>query len=296
MSIKNPFLITRRVVQITILILFVLGNYSLLELRKHQGKENIFVQNTPSLEVDGSILSKEQVSTILSGDLSFSKVFGVIPLADPFTSLQLFLAGGILAFDVWLGVLLIVLFYGIFVGRAYCAYVCPVNLLTDFAAYLRSKLGLNSLKGIFLPRGFKYAVLVCSLILSVLFAIPAFESINPISALHRGLIFGMGFGILGILAIFFFDLFVLRHGFCGYVCPVGAAFSLIGKFALLRVKHDAKHCSKCMKCLAICPEKQVLDMVGKESRSVDSMACLRCGRCIEVCEDDALNFTFRREK
>lgn len=288
---KNKFLILRRLVQMAILGLFVLGNYAVLELRNHQEEKREIVRNTADFELSGAILSKENASTILSGNLSFSKIFGEIPLSDPFATLQLFLAGGVVAFDIWLGVLLIVLFYGVFAGRAYCAYVCPVNLLTDLASFLRKKFGMNALKGLNLPRGFKYGVLLCSLILSFAFGIPAFESINPVSAFHRGVIFGMGFGIMGAMAIFLFDLFVLKDGFCGHVCPIGATFSLIGKFAFLKVKHDASKCTKCMKCIGICPEPQVLDMVGKKSALVTQMACLRCGRCIESCDDDALKFT-----
>jgi hypothetical protein len=33
-----------------------------------------------------------------------------------------------------------------------------------------------------------------------------------------------------LLAVFLFDLFVMRHGWCGHLCPVGAFYSLIGRF------------------------------------------------------------------
>lgn len=293
---RYRFLILRRVIQIALLLGFMLGNYAVLELRNHQGEEQLSVRNTPDLEISAMVLSKENFSDVLLGNLSASRVLGKIPLSDPFATLQLFLAGGVLALDIWIGAVLVALFYGIFAGRAYCAYVCPMNLITDLANFLRKKLGLNALRVLNLPRGFRYGVLVLSLILSFVFAIPAFESINPISALHRGMVFGMGFGIAGVAMVFLFDLLVLKNGFCGHVCPVGATFSLIGKFALLRVKHDASKCTKCMRCIEICPEPQVLDMVGKRSELVKQMACLKCGRCIESCSDDALNFSLMGEK
>lgn len=293
---KNRFLILRRFFQLMILGLFVLGNYAILELRSHQEERNIIIRNTPDFELSGTILSKDNLSTILSGNLSFSKILGQISLSDPFATLQLFLAGGVLALDIWLGALLVFFFYGVFAGRAYCAYVCPVNLLTDLASLLRKKLGINAFKAVNLPRGFKYGVLFLSLLLSFVFAIPAFESINPVSAFHREVIFGMGFGLLGVAAIFIFDLFVLKDGFCGHICPIGATFSLIGKFAFLKVKHDVSKCTQCMKCIGICPEPQVLDIVGKRSAFVNQMACMRCGRCIELCDDNALKFSLIGEK
>lgn len=49
--------------------------------------------------------------------------------------------------------------------------------------------------------------------------IAAFEFVSPISMLHRGIVFGMGFGWSAIAMIFLFDLFVLKNGWCGHVCP-----------------------------------------------------------------------------
>jgi ferredoxin-type protein NapH len=48
-----------------------------------------------------------------------------------------------------------------------------------------------------------------------------------------------------------------------------------------------------MKCKEVCPEVQVLSMVGKKSEQVLSGECTNCARCIEVCDDDALNFSIR---
>jgi len=61
----------------------------------------------------------------------------------------------------------------------------------------------------------------------------------------------------------------------------------------MRVRHDSDKCTLCMECKAICPEKEVLHMVGKESAYVSMGECINCGRCIEVCNHDALNFSIR---
>jgi phosphoribosylaminoimidazole-succinocarboxamide synthase len=57
------------------------------------------------------------------------------------------------------------------------------------------------------------------------------ELINPVSMLHRGLIFGIGTAWMVVLAIFLFDLFVMSRGWCGRLCPVGAFYSLIGRWS-----------------------------------------------------------------
>jgi ferredoxin-type protein NapH len=51
-----------------------------------------------------------------------------------------------------------------------------------------------------------------------------------------------------------------------------------------------------MKCKEVCPETQVLHMIGKKSIKVMDAECTNCGRCIEVCDDDALGFSIANIK
>lgn len=233
--------------------------------------------------------------TVLMGNLSTSVLFDIIPLSDPYAVLQMFAAGAVLATDLLIGALIISVFYLIVGGRVFCSWVCPVNLVTDAAALLRRKIGVDSFaKRQPASRNIRYWVLALSLIISFMMGIAAFEFISPISILHRGIIFGFGFGWAAVLIIFLFDLFVLKNGWCGHVCPLGGFYSLIGNFSLIRVQHTEENCTLCMKCKVVCPEQQVLYMVGKESIPVLSGECTNCARCIEVCDDDALSFSIRK--
>ncbi len=99
-----------------------------------------------------------------------------------------------------------------------------------------------------------------------------------------------------ILVIFLFDLFVLKNGWCGHICPLGGFYSLIGKYSLIRVHHNVDNCTECMKCKEVCPEDQVLFMITKESLPVLNGECTNCARCIEECDDDALNFSIKKLK
>lgn len=303
---KTKYLILRRLSQCVILMLFIMGNYSIATLKNVQTKASVgvFGGNIESLLGDSSsVVAKEPsaFSNIVQGNLSHSQWFGgAFNLTDPLSALQIFLAGGGIALDVALGVLLVVFIYGVFLGRAYCAFVCPINLITDLANFLREKIGLNRTQHkLFLPRSTRFVILAIGLVLSVICGVAAFELISPISMLHRGLVFGMGFGIFAIVAVFLFDLCVLKNGFCGHICPLGAMYSLIGKFALLRVYHTSSNCTKCMQCVRVCPEPEVLKPIGKQDGAFKTMTCLRCGRCIEVCDDNALRFSilnFTKEK
>jgi ferredoxin-type protein NapH len=103
----------------------------------------------------------------------------------------------------------------------------------------------------------------------------------------------MGHGWTLVLAIFLFDLLIVNHGFCGHLCPLGGFYSLITRFSLIRVRHDKAKCTLCMKCTAICSERQVLPMVGKANSMVVSGECTNCARCIEVCDEGAMRFGMR---
>lgn len=262
MLYRNRFLILRRLVQLSLLFLYLMGNYA--------------------------------GWTVLQGNLSNSLILGTIPMSDPFAILQILLAGGIVAFNALIGALVVLLVYGMFVGRAFCAWICPMNMVTDLANWLRKVLQIDETeRRIWMNRNIRYWILGLTLILSLMLALPAFEFISPIAMLHRGIIFGMGAGFAAVVIVFLFDLFVHRNGFCGYVCPLGGFYSLVTRFSLLRVKHDQEKCTLCMKCKEICPEKEVLHMVGKRSEFVTMGECINCGRCIEVCDDSALSFSIR---
>ena len=231
---------------------------------------------------------------MLQGNLSSSLLMGFIPLSDPFAVLQMFSAGALMATNLLIGAGVITLFYLIVGGRVFCSWVCPVNMITDMANYFRRKFNLKQVqKKQPASRNIRYWVIGLTLILSYILGITAFEFVSPIAITHRGIIFGLGFGWAAMLAIFLFDLFILKNGWCGHICPIGATYSLIGKFSLIRVNHDSDACTNCRKCIEVCPENQVLFMINKESIPVLSGECTNCARCIEVCDDDALNFSIR---
>lgn len=231
---------------------------------------------------------------VLEGNLGSSLFLGTIPLADPFAVIQMSAAGALLGLDVLIGAAIITLFYALIGGRAFCSWVCPINMVSDAANGLRRVLRVNEVeRRVVISRHLRYWVLALSIALSAIFGVAAFEFISPIGMLNRGLIFGIGFGAAVVAGVFLFDLFGVKNGFCGHLCPLGGFYSLIGRFSLIRVKHNQEKCTLCMKCTAICPEKPVLHMIGKRSEFVAMGECTNCARCVEVCDDDALKFDIR---
>lgn len=236
-----------------------------------------------------TLFNFETTDFILKGNLSASKLFNTVPLSDPFAFLQIVLASWSVDFVALIGALIVFFIYGCFLGRAFCSWVCPVNLITDFAAFIRTLLALKN-KVFILPRNLRYFVLLGVLILSFVLSLPVFESFSYIGVIHRGIIFATSSWLFVAFMLFCIDTFLSPRAICSHFCPLGAFYAFISRFALLKIKHDSHKCTQCYKCMLVCPEKQVLWMIGKQSASVKSGECIRCARCIEVCNDDALNF------
>ena len=228
---------------------------------------------------------------LLRGNLSASEFLGVIPMADPFAVLQQLVSGHMLHNTVLLGAAILLVFYAL-AGRVFCAWVCPMNLVTDLAGWLRTNLPFNNLFR--LSRDTRYWILALALVLSALMGVAAFEWVSPISMLHRELIYGVGMGLTAALGIFVFDLLILKHGWCGHLCPLGAFYGLLGKRALLRVRFDDRSCTRCGECARVCPEPQVLNLKqAAEYGMVTAGACTNCARCIPVCPEGSLDFAMR---
>jgi ferredoxin-type protein NapH len=229
---------------------------------------------------------------LLSGNLSGSSVAGLIPLADPFAVLQILFTRHVLANDVLIGAAVVLVFYVLVGGRVFCSWVCPVNPVTDLAGWLRNKLGLGN--ALHLNRSLRYYVLALALVLSLITGLAAFEWVSPIAMLHRELIFGIGMGLIGVAGIFLLDLMVLKHGWCGHLCPLGAFYSIVGRVAQLRIRFDERTCTKCGECIRVCPEPQVLNLnQAAQLGLVASGECTNCGRCVPVCPEDSLSFDLR---
>lgn len=234
---------------------------------------------------------------IVKGNLAYSLTLGVLPLADPYVMLQSLFAGHVPEMLGLTGVAIVVVFYFLIGGRVFCSWVCPLNMVTDLAGWLRARLGIRGSAHI--ARQTRYWLLGMTLVLAAVTGTIAWELINPVSMLHRGLIFGVGAAWSLVLAVFLFDLFIMSRGWCGHLCPVGAFYSLLGKWSVLRVSASRRAaCNDCMDCFEICPEPQVIRPALKgEEKGVGPLIlapnCTNCGRCIDVCAKDVFNFGLR---
>ncbi len=262
----NKYLIMRRISQLSILFVFLLGPWFGI--------------------------------WIVKGNLTSSLTLDTLPLTDPYVLLQSFFAGHSIIKDALIGALIVIVFYLVVGGRVFCSWVCPVNIVTDTANWLRCKLGVQN-KGGGIASKTRYWLLAMSFILAFVTGSVVWELVNPVSILHRGIIFGMSFGWGLIALIFLFDLLVVNKGWCSRLCPVGAFYSLLGKGSLLRVSaKNRDDCTDCLECFSVCPESQIIRpaLKGQGSDIILDGNCTNCGRCIDICEPDVFSYTTRFKK
>ena len=85
-----------------------------------------------------------------------------VPLTDPLITAESLATGYLPEITTIIGALVIVVFYAIVASKAFCSWVCPMNIVTDAAAWLRRKLGIRqSLK---ISRQLRYVILAVILV------------------------------------------------------------------------------------------------------------------------------------
>ncbi len=224
---------------------------------------------------------------------TWSGTFWGLKLSDPLAPLAQMAAGLSIHWPLLLTALIPVLGTMVF-GRFFCGWICPGTFLyelnSNFAAWL-CWMGFNTQAYQF-DRRIKYGVLALGLILSAATGSILVASIYPPAIIGREIYYalslgGFGAGAVFLVATLLFDLLVARRGFCRYLCPGGALYSLLGRYRLLRIRRIVENCNDCAKCNVVCEFglDPLNDDFGQE--------CNNCTSCMAVCPADAMTFTLR---
>lgn len=259
--------------------------------------------------VDGTIYTGASKAAMIPGLHCYSCPSSV--LACPAGSLQSILATpgfwGLLATGrpdalIVLGVMGFIALVGLIAGRFACGWFCPFGLLQE----LLYKIPLPGISFQESLRPAKYAMLFL-----LVFALPAFlrpvaggsgdpwfcKAVCPAGTSLAGWplvatsdgVFQLGFlfwwkSAVAVLVLLWAT--VIERPFCRTLCPLGAAWGILGKVSVFRM-HVSDACISCGKCGVVCP-------MGIEIYKTPSSAeCIRCGRCEKVCPVDAISHTVK---
>jgi len=93
----------------------------------------------------------------------------------------------------------------------------------------------------------------------------------------------------GLFAFILAMTFVRARWWCNSVCPVGTFLGLFSRFAVFRVRFDAKTCVKCGLCAKAC-DKGTLTIGGDKVVVADPTRCVMCFDCVGTCRKGALTW------
>ena len=224
---------------------------------------------------------------------TWSGTFFGFAISDPLAVLAQMSAGLHIYWPFALSALVPIILTVVF-GRFFCGWICPAAFLYE----LNSAVGTICRRSGFrignkrYDRRLKYLVLGAVLIVSALTGAVWASAIYPPAIVGREIFYAVALGGFGVGAVFFvltllFDLLVARRGFCRYLCPGGALYSLLGRYRLLRIQRKVETCNDCAKCTAVCEFglDPLRDNFGQE--------CNNCTACMAVCPTDALEIKLR---
>lgn len=227
--------------------------------------------------------------------LKFVELFQIIPSSITFS----------------LGAIIVWFVITLFLGRVYCATVCPVGTLQDFFAKGRKLIRPLNKPFSYRPGSkMRYYILGAYIfcIIAGVAAVPFWiepwsifrnicgdihPSAEKVEWIRAGV--GVTYGIIagGVSALLLLIVALLTgRGFCTDICPVGTALGCLSNFTLYHIEIDPEKCINCMRCEDVCPS-QCIKVV---SRHVDNSRCIRCLDCCHVCPNDAIRLQINRNR
>lgn len=204
--------------------------------------------------------------------------------------------------------LVVVVLICLLVGRAWCAWGCPIHIVRKISGTKQARpehaICSSSLKETF-KSDKRLWVLAGLFIATLIVGFPVFCLICPV-----GLTFGsvasvwrliqfndVNWGLLVFPLALIVEIILIKK-WCISICPIAGLLSLFGRVAKgFQPRVDAGVCRKshgesCHACFEACPEAIDLHSMDAKGQLAD---CTRCGECAGVCPAHAIEMKLRPE-
>lgn len=213
-------------------------------------------------------------------------------------------------FHLSLYVLGFLMMVGAILGKAVCGFLCPFGLVQDLLHKIPGVKKLRRLPGEKYLQWLRYVMLGLLVILlpmvvvdivgqgspwfckyvcpsgTLLGGIPLLAG-NPALRGAVGWLFTWKIAILVVILVL--SVFLYRP-FCRYLCPLGAVYGFLNRFALYRFTLNEEQCTHCGACHQVCG----LDI--DPSKTPNHSQCIRCGKCLDACPHGAICSTWQKKK
>ena len=179
---------------------------------------------------------------------------------------------------LWLAMFGVSLIVGLFFGRVYCGYMCPMNTTMPFVEKLSKKLGIQSDET---PKWLEKGILPW-LALGV--------SIIVMIASKRALQMNIPIMLIWLGVSLIVTLRYPPAVFHNLICPFGALQRLFGRGLSFEKKVDTKKCIGCKKCESVCPSLAILVSDQDKKAYIKTNQCFQCNNCSDVCPVSAIHY------
>ncbi len=197
-------------------------------------------------------------------------------------------------------------------GRFFCGWLCPFGAIHQFTGYLwnRGSAVSKMVKlNIYRPlQSVKYYILAVFLIAAIFpFSTSSLQIglLDPISLITRTFnlmllpIFDMKFNVTSMSGRFYegawliflvfgaavmLNLFIPRF-YCRFICPLGALFGILSRFAIFRIGKNHYNCSDCKRCEEFC------EGACQPNGPIRTSECVMCLNCREGCKEDVMTYS-----
>jgi len=228
-----------------------------------------------------------------------------------------FLAGSEIVFFRPLALGLVVIVATVFIGRAFCGWVCPFGAIQHFVGWLgniprsrKERIAVAGYRRFFV---LKYYVLVAVLVAAA-FGVQQAGLLDPIALLTRSVtatvlpaLDAAGISIGGdsyrhwawfpqehyvsggwliaavFVALLLANLWIPRF-FCKALCPLGALLGILSGLSLFSHRRREGECTHCGLCGAICPT------AAEPDEQLRTAECIVCFNCSDTCPTGAVRF------
>ncbi|HWJ03080.1 MAG TPA: 4Fe-4S binding protein [Verrucomicrobiae bacterium] len=169
----------------------------------------------------------------------------------------------------------------VFVGSAFCGWLCPLGAIQEWLAKFQQKVFKRKItvpvKLDHALQYLKYPVFLLIIFMTVRENTLWFENYDPFKVLFH---FNFETSLAYWVLLIFLALSLLVERFwCKYLCPVAAIIHPLSKLSIFKLKRDKNLCVNCNACNPTCS-------MGKQQPGVQGVftdACTMCLDCAERC-------------